>query len=335
MKIKKEMIVLALLIIALSAYLALRRTDRTHYALPEISPVDKKQISRLEISKAGYSAVLVREQDRWYLEDGHYPVEPAKADRMLDEVSDLTLTALVSESKSYERYGLDPAEALEISAWAGKTRVRSFAVGRTASTYRHTFVRLADDPRVYHAIGNMGGLFDSSPSELRDKTVLSFDPEQIHAIRIVENEKTVSLERRQAPEAEKEASKDREEDSDASGKDSVAKNDAWVDAAGQPVSLEKTNQLISGLSRLQCDHFLEDRKKEEYRDPVVEITLEGSEPYVLYVFEKDLEGHPAATSMSPYLFILNDSWMNSLKTDIQELGKPDAPETPASKANAG
>lgn len=331
MKIKKEMIVLALVIIALSAYLALRRTDRTHYALPEIPLVDKKQISRLEISKAGHSAVLVREQDRWYLEDGHYPVEPAKADRMLDEVSGLTLTDLVSESKSYERYGLDPSEALEIRAWAGKTLARSFAVGRTASTFRHTFVRLADDSRVYHASGNMRGLFDSSPSELRDKTVLSFDPEQIHSIRIVEKENTVSLERRQAPEAEKEASKDKDEASDGSG----AKKDAWVDASGQPVSLEKTNQLISGLSRLQCDHFLENRKKEAYSDPVIEITLEGSEPYVLYVFEKNQEGYPAATSMSPYLFMLNDSWMNSLKTDIQELGKPDAPETPASKANAG
>ena len=331
MKIKKEMIVLALVIIALSAYLALRRTDRTHYALPEIPPVDKNQISRLEISKAGHSAVLVREEDRWLLEDGLYPVEPAKADRMLDEVSGLTLTALVSESQSYERYGLDPAEALEIRAWAGKTLARSFAVGRTASTYRHTFVRLADDPKVYHAGGNMRSLFDSSPSELRDKTVLSFDPEQIHSIRIVEKEKTVSLERRQAPEAAKEASKDKDEASEGSG----AKTDAWVDASGQPVSQEKTNQLISGLSRLQCDHFLENRKKEAYRDPVIEITLEGSEPYVLYVFEKNQEGYPAATSMSPYPFILNDSWMNSLKTDIQELGKPDAPETPATNNDAG
>jgi len=331
MKIKKEMIVLALVIIALSAYLALRRTDRTHYALPEIPPVDKNQISRLEISKAGHSAVLVREEDRWLLEDGLYPVEPAKADRMLDEVSGLTLTALVSESQSYERYGLDPAEALEIRAWAGKTLARSFAVGRTASTYRHTFVRLADDSKVYHAGGNMRSLFDSSPSELRDKTVLSFDPEQIHSIRIVEKEKTVSLERRQAPEAAKEASKDKDEASEGSG----AKTDAWVDASGQPVSQEKTNQLISGLSRLQCDHFLENRKKEAYRDPVIEITLEGSEPYVLYVFEKNQEGYPAATSMSPYPFILNDSWMNSLKTDIQELGKPDAPETPATNNDAG
>jgi hypothetical protein len=331
MKIKKEIIILELVIIALSAYLALRRTDRTHYALPEIPPVDKKQISRLEISKAGHSAVLVREEDRWLLEDGLYPVEPAKADRMLDEVSGLTLTALVSESQSYERYGLDPAEALEIRVWAGKTLARSFAVGRTASTYRHTFVRLADDPKVYHAGGNMRGLFDSSPSELRDKTVLSFDPEQIHSIRIVEKEKTIALERRQAPEAGKEASKDRDEASEGSG----AKKDAWVDASGQPVSQEKTNRLISGLSRLQCDHFLENRKKEEYRDPVIEITLEGSEPYVLNVFEKNQDGYPAATSMSPYPFILNDSWMNSLKTDIQELGKPDAPETPATNNDAG
>ena len=47
MKVKKEYIILALVIIALSVYLAMRTSDRTHYKLPDVPPVVAKEISKL------------------------------------------------------------------------------------------------------------------------------------------------------------------------------------------------------------------------------------------------------------------------------------------------
>ena len=46
MKIKKEYIILAIIIIALSVYLVMRRSDRTLYELPEIPQVSQKEITR-------------------------------------------------------------------------------------------------------------------------------------------------------------------------------------------------------------------------------------------------------------------------------------------------
>ena len=45
MKIKKEYIILALIIIALSVYLVMRRGDRTLYELPDLPQVSQKEIT--------------------------------------------------------------------------------------------------------------------------------------------------------------------------------------------------------------------------------------------------------------------------------------------------
>ena len=51
MKIKKEYIVLVIIILALSAFLFFRKTDRTLYELPRISEASKKDITKIEITK--------------------------------------------------------------------------------------------------------------------------------------------------------------------------------------------------------------------------------------------------------------------------------------------
>ena len=51
MKIKKEYIILVLIIIVLSVYLYMRKTDRTLYELPEMPQVSEKELTKLEIAK--------------------------------------------------------------------------------------------------------------------------------------------------------------------------------------------------------------------------------------------------------------------------------------------
>ena len=49
MKIKKEYVILVVIIVALSLYLILRDRDRTHYQLPTVSKIAGKDISKIEI----------------------------------------------------------------------------------------------------------------------------------------------------------------------------------------------------------------------------------------------------------------------------------------------
>ena len=62
MKFKKEYIILVLIIIALSAYLYTRSSDRTLYQLPDIPTVNEKDLTKLEITKGKTSIVLQKKR---------------------------------------------------------------------------------------------------------------------------------------------------------------------------------------------------------------------------------------------------------------------------------
>ena len=65
MKIKMEYVVLAALIVAISFYLVLRKTDRRLYQLPTIASVKAADISKIAISHAGNTLNLVKKGDNW------------------------------------------------------------------------------------------------------------------------------------------------------------------------------------------------------------------------------------------------------------------------------
>ena len=151
MKIKKEYIILLIIIIALSVYLVMRRGDRTLYELPEMPQVPQKEITRLEITRGKTVIDLTKKDDSWYIAPKEYPADAGKVKNMLDNIEKLTLTALVSESKNYNLYDLSGDAKINVKAWQGDSLKRDIDVGKTASSFRHTFVKTAGDDRVFHA----------------------------------------------------------------------------------------------------------------------------------------------------------------------------------------
>ena len=124
MKVKKEYVILVLVIIALALYLTFRRTDMTHYTLPELPDVSRQDISRIVITKPGETISLVKQDGRWILEPKGYPADHVKVETMVEVLDKFTLSALVSESKSYDRYDLSDERRLSIKAWEGETLKR-------------------------------------------------------------------------------------------------------------------------------------------------------------------------------------------------------------------
>ena len=106
MKQKIEFIILFAVIAVLISYLLLHQKDRTHYQLPAVPEISKNQIDRIEIHTAKDDIVLKRKDKTWYIGAAEYPADAEKIDAMLNVCQKLTVTALVSESKNYERYDL-------------------------------------------------------------------------------------------------------------------------------------------------------------------------------------------------------------------------------------
>ena len=327
MKIKKEYIILAIVIIALSVYLVMRRSDRTLYELPEMQKVSQKEITRIEITRGQTVIDLNKKDNHWTIAPKEYPADADKVKSMLDSIEELTLTALVSESKTYNLYDLSGETKINVKAWQGDSLKRDVDVGKTASSFRHTFVKTAGDDRVFHARGNFRNIFDTTVDDLRDKAILTYSPSDIQEIQISKEKQSYTLVRTQQPE--------KEETTAADKKKSVAppaQKTGWHTPDGIAGDEAAVDQLLNLLSDLRCETFIEDRGKEEFTSPSINIQLKGTQQYSLAIFAKpeaEDARYPAISSASKYAFLLNSRDAEGIMTNVSNiLNEPETEEAP-------
>ena len=122
MKVRKEYIILGIVIVACVAYLTLYNKDRTRYTLPSPPPIEKDALSAVAITRGDTTLRLEKRGGRWYIEPGDYPADKDRVNAMLEACRGFTLTTLVSESGNYGRYGLDNAGKIDIEShfWVDK-----------------------------------------------------------------------------------------------------------------------------------------------------------------------------------------------------------------------
>jgi hypothetical protein len=313
MKVKKEYIMLAVVIIALTVYLVMRSSDRTQYRLPDVPQAAAKDISRLQITRGQTTIVINKKDDKWYIAPDEFPADANKVKDMLNAVEKLTLTALVSESKNYNLYDLNEDKKLNVKAWQGEYLKRDVDLGKTASSFRHTFVRPAGDERVFHARGNFKNNFDFSVDDLRDKLVLALNPADIKLIQVIKDQQTLTISKSQAP-----VVVDNTEAEKKSDPGPGAKKSAWQAADGRPVEETAVNQLLNAVSDLRCEKFIIDRQKEDFTSPLFTLQLKGGQEYSLTIFAKTAEkdtDFPAVSSGSNYPFLLSGSLVDSIMID--------------------
>ena len=310
MKIKKEYIILAVIIVALLLYLSQRRTDRTLYHLPDVPEISKSDITKIEINKNSIPIVLSKEGDRWTIEPKKYPADTLKVKNMLDIMEKLTLTALVSESKSYNRYNLDDDNKITVKAFDKDKLKIEFDIGKAASSFRHTFVKIAGDERVFHARGSFRGKFDKTVDDLRDKTVLAFKLNEIDEIYITNGNKEISFSRTKSPVEVKET-----KEADTANPKSQQTEITWQNASGKKGDNSKINRLLTTLSDLSCEKYLSGQSKNELINPVITLLLKGTKEYKLSIFakpDKADKNYPAISSENSYPFILSGSQVKSI-----------------------
>ena len=306
MKVKKEHLILAVLIVALSLYLHLRRQDRTQYELPVLQEVPVSEIMRIEIAKPqGPVIALERKDVGWVLLPEKYPADPGKVSVMLETLRNLTLSALISESKSYERYGLGEEDSISVKAWTGEGLKRDLEVGKEAPSFQHTFVKIGGDVRVFHARENLKIRFNQTMDDLRDKSVLALEPSELEEIELNDGKTSLRLTRKQVP---------LEED--------VAQP-SWENPEG-PVDDSMVSELLSALSNLKCRAFIYDQEKYDFKDPVYTVTLKGLEEYFLALFAKDEKNqndHPALSSQNESPFLLPEHQVERIMLPLEGIVK--------------
>ena len=317
MKLKKEFFILAIIIVALAGYLIFKNRDRIQYQLPDLAKIEQNQISKLELNQSGKDIVLNKKDNAWYIAPHEYPADTEKINPMLAALEGLKVTALVSESKNYLRYDLSPEKKIAVKAWAGNTTRREVNIGKSAATFQHTYVKLPNDPNVYHARGNFRSKFDQSVDTLRDKLVLSVNTGDLHEIRIMAKGQTTVIRKRKS-ESEKSDSKDKANTTAASPKP----NAQWETKIGQAIDSDKLEAFLAFFSRLYCDKYIDQKQKSDFQNPVYQLNLIDKKEHSLSFFEKidpKAGNYPGISSANPYPFLLATSQVDRIKEAARDM----------------
>ncbi len=295
---KKEIIILLAVIVALSGYLFTRNTDGTNYTLPELETIAADDVDRMEIKKGAETLLLEKRGEDWTVDIEGFPAKKEAVINLLQAAGELSLTALVSETESYGRYDLSPDKATRAFLYKGDTLLRTVSIGKAAPSRGHTFVTVGDDKNVYHAQGSLSGQFSTDPERFIDKQVFSFKASDVGTLTIAQGETPLTLIRST-------------ESSDAS---SVPQT-TWKDQNDNTLEADKVDKLMSALSNLTCDTWLVN--KPEGSAPALTLTITTDRPYTLDLFgDSPMQG---STRGKEFAFTLSDSGGATIMTAVKDL----------------
>ena len=339
---KKEYFILFALIIGLSVYLMMRETDKIEYELPEVPQIARKDISRIEIQNEKGSVELKRQDGRWVIGDKAYAADVSKVNAMLQAIEELRLTAMVSEAQNYDRYDLSDPKKITVRAFGKEKEKIEFDMGKPAATNRHTFVRIPEDKRVFHAAGNFRRAFDADLEALRDKQVMAFNPRDISAVRFKTPKNELALKIKPVPpKPEKAETADAADNKADSNDPNAPQRDPensppreWETATGEPADSDEIEALLTELSDLRCKEFIYDKGKADFNNPIYRIELTGDSEYTVAVFDRQSEAaeeFPATSSTGSDPFVLPKWQAEKIMPDFTKLLKA-AQETEDGKA---
>jgi hypothetical protein len=313
MKWKKEHLILLVIIAALAAYLILQKSGRTHYVLPPVARIASKDITKLRIKNKDSLITLTRKGASWIIEPQGYPANKEAVNGLLREMGGLTLTALASEGGNDAVYDLDDGRRIEADAYEGSKVVRELAIGKTAASGEHTFVKLDRNAGIFHADHDLRRVFDKTLSALRDKTVMKVTGD-ITGLTLTKGRKTLTIEK-----ATRSAS--------AKGKKEQGKGGAqqgtgpqWKIAGKKPANDAEVNGLVNTLSNLTCEDFIEGKVKNDFHAPLYTVMLKGAKTYKLSIYKEKDKTFAAVSSESPYPFKLSDWQAKNIMKDFNEFG---------------
>ncbi len=313
---KKEYIILAVAIVALGLYLVLRNTDRTHYEIPEIATPAAEQVSKIDIIGPSGRLVLKRSAEGWVSDPMGYPIEQGKVDGMLEILSGLDIVSLVSEAESYVQYDLGNDKRVFVEASSIEKSLLKLDIGKTASTQRHTYVKLADDTNVYQVSGNIRRTFDVEIWGIRDKKVMTLDRNTITGLTIEANGETLSLTK---------ISKPVEQTAEGQPRQPIT---AWINADSTEADGAIIDGMLNRLTNLQCDGFPGDDEQVDISDSTFTLTIHGAQDEILKIY--GLSGEKmflASSTQYDFPFMLADWKLSQIrKTPSEVMGLTDDKE---------
>ena len=292
MKIKKEYIILFLIIAALVLYIALRNENRIQYEIPDVVELSPENISGIVIKGNNSEILLTKENDKWFLGKDKYVADAYKIEKMINFLKKPVLITVVSDSKDYMRYGLDDKNRITVKALSGENPQRVVEIGYQTDVRNYTFIKLENDARVFHAKEDLRDIFSTDIDDIRDKTVLSFDIDKIDTVQLSRDGNELAINKKEVP---------------SEGEESKNTGYQWETGDGKVVDASLINSLLDDILKIKCSKYLYEIKGDEQGSPEFLIKVKDKNEHVLSVYPKKEDDYTAVSSDNPTVFSLY-SW---------------------------
>lgn len=168
------------------------KTDTT----AKVMAVADDQVTQISLKREnGTETVLKRGADnKWAMEKPEpLPVDQDAVNGILNTLSSLNADEVVDENASnLSPYGLDaPSVELTVTKKDGKTE--KVLIGHDTPTGGNVYAKTGEAPKVYTVASYTKSSLDKSPSDLRDKRLLTFDSDKLTRVELTARKQTVEF----------------------------------------------------------------------------------------------------------------------------------------------
>jgi hypothetical protein len=170
MKSKNTILIIVLLLVCGSFYWFMIREDEGKHKNTGQKPfaaVEPSNWQRLDFSAPGKKPVtLVKKDDHWQVEGmTECKVKEEMIRQILTTLQSLKLESMVTSGKDkFATYQVDEKKGIQVHGVTVGGSV-GLVVGKVAADFMHTYVRLADDQRIFRINGLLGHLFAHDPAD--------------------------------------------------------------------------------------------------------------------------------------------------------------------------
>lgn len=163
---------------------------------PAILKLDSSSITRLDLKKKDTAPVVLTkgQSGKWEItEPKSFGADQDTVSSMLSTLSGLNSERLVEDKTSdLKLYGLDrPGVEVDLTDKSNKTQ--KLLIGDDTPTGSAVYAMLAGDPRVFTMASYTKNSVDKSLNDLRDKRLLTLNPDKISRIEVVEKNQAIEF----------------------------------------------------------------------------------------------------------------------------------------------
>lgn len=191
---------LAVILVGLVAYIYFVDSKKPASGTPEakarVFTAEADQIEEVRITNTkGETSRVQKSNAEWKLvEPEATEADQGQVSNLASSLATLEINRVVDEApKDLGLYGLSMPKTDVAFRLKGQTEFRHLLVGDETSTGSDMYAKVPDAPRVFLIAAYLGNTFNRSAFDLRDKSVMRFEPDKVETIAIAHGTSMLEL----------------------------------------------------------------------------------------------------------------------------------------------